>query len=142
MIDAVAEEIGGDSLTRVLSRLTDDRVNSVGGGLVGLSLAQKVTALKSWYLEDDPFMDVEATDGSYSLRERNCPFLNTALRRPVICSISVNALTRILGYRVVREETFQGGDGRCVFRVLPDQPIDPESWEFRLESEMESHATR
>lgn len=136
MIDAIAEEIGTDALTKVLARLTDDRVSAVGGGLRGLTLAQKVAALKSWYFEDDPFMDIEASGGSYSLKERNCPYLNTALRRPMLCSISVNALTRLLGYRVVREEKFQNGDGRCVFRVLQDQPIDPDSWEFRLEGEL------
>jgi predicted ArsR family transcriptional regulator len=136
MIDAVAEEIGSDALTRILSRISDDRVNSVGAGLRGLTLAQKVNALKSWYLDDDPFMDVDTSGGAYRLKERNCPFLNTAMRRPVLCSVSVNALTRILGFRVVREEKFQDGDGRCVFRVLEDQPIDPDSWEFRLESDL------
>lgn len=136
IFDAVAEEMGNDVLTKILARLTEDRVTSVGGGLRGLSLAQKVTALKSWYLEDDPYMDVEASGGAYRLKERNCPYLNTAMSRPMICSISVNALTRILGYRVVREEKFQNGDGRCVFRVLEDQPIDTESWGFRLESEV------
>jgi predicted ArsR family transcriptional regulator len=136
MLDAVAEEMGNDALTRVLARLTEDRVASVGLGLRGLTLAQKVTALKNWYLEDDPFMEIEASGGSYRLKERNCPFLNTAMRRPMLCSVSVNALTRILGYRVVREEKFQTGDGRCVFRVDEDQPIDPDTWEFQLESEL------
>jgi predicted ArsR family transcriptional regulator len=136
MIDAVAEEIGTDALTRVLARLTDDRVASVSVGLVGLTLEQKVTALKSWYLQDDPFMEIDDAGGVYRLKERNCPFLNTALRRPMLCSVSVNALTRILGYRVVRDETFQDGNGRCVFRVMEDQPIDPDTWEFRLESQL------
>ncbi len=136
MIDAVAEEMGTDALTRVLARLTDDRVASVSVGLLGLTLAQKVTALKSWYLQDDPFMEIDVSGGAYRLKERNCPFLNIAIRRPMICSISVNALTRILGYRVVREEKFQLGDGRCVFRVMEDQPIDPDTWEFRVEQQL------
>jgi predicted ArsR family transcriptional regulator len=136
MIDAVAEEIGEDAMTRVLARLTDERVTSVGLGLLGLTLAQKVTALKSWYLQDDPFMEIDVSGGAYRMKERNCPFLNTAMRRPMLCSVSVNALTRILGFRVVREEKFQLGDGRCVFRVMEDQPIDPDTWEFRLESQL------
>ncbi len=136
MIDAVAEEIGGDALNRVLSRLTDDRVAAVGQSLRGLTLAQKVMALKNWYLDDDAFMEIEATNGSYLMKERNCPYLNTAMQRPVLCSVTVNALTRVLGYRVVRDEKFQNGDGRCVFHVLEDQPIDPESWQFRLESDV------
>jgi hypothetical protein len=39
---------------------------------------------------------------------------------------------------VEREQTFQAGDGRCVFVVHTDEPIDEETWEFKLESEMTS----
>jgi hypothetical protein len=38
-----------------------------------------------------------------------------------------------LGYRVRREKRFQDGDGRCVFHVLLDQPIDREHFRFELE---------
>lgn len=135
MLDVVAQEMGPGAVTRVLERLSDDRVAAVEPSVRGMTLGQKIGALKSWYLEDDPYMDSEVREGSYRLMERNCPFLNTALQRPMLCSISVNALTKILGYRVVREEKFQNGDGRCVFRVLEDQPIDPANWKFTIEPE-------
>ena len=78
-------------------------------------------------------MTAEPHDGGYRLVERNCPFLNTAMRRPALCSVSVNALTRLLGVRVEREEKFQNGDGRCVFRVHAAQPVDAANWAFALE---------
>lgn len=133
MLDAVAEEIGEDALTRILARLADEKVAQFGAGLRGLTLAQKVATLKSWYFDNDPFMDIEEDGGTFRLVERNCPYLNTAMRRPIFCSISVNAISRVLGYRVVREERFQNGHGRCVFRVMQDQPLDPESREFVVE---------
>ena len=134
MIDAISQDFGPESVRKVLGRMTDDRVAMFEPQLRGMSLQEKIAALKSWYLEDDPYMETEAANGQYRLVERNCPFLNTALRRPSLCSISVNALTRILGYRVIREEKFQNGDGRCIFRVLVDQPVDAEP--FRLESDL------
>ena len=133
MLDAVAEEIGEGALTRVLGRMADEKVAQFGAGLRGLTLAQKVTALKNWYFDDDPFMDIEEDGGVYRLVERNCPYLNMAMRRPIFCSVSVNAISRVLGYRVVREERFQNGHGRCVFRVLEDQPIDSETHGFEIE---------
>jgi predicted ArsR family transcriptional regulator len=81
-------------------------------------------------------MAVEPVEGGYRLIERNCPFINTAMNRPSLCSVSVNALTKVLGVRVAREEKFQNGDGRCVFRVYADEPVDATTMEFRLESEM------
>ena len=59
----------------------------------------------------------------YRVIERNCPYLNAAMKRPALCSVTVNSLTRLLGVRVDREERFQNGDGRCVFRVYADEPV-------------------
>jgi predicted ArsR family transcriptional regulator len=133
MLDAVSENFGNEALLRVLARLADERVATVGPSMRGLPLEEKVLSLKNWYLEGDPYMGAETTGASYVLKERNCPFLNAALVRPMICSVTVNAMTRVLGYQVVREERFQNGDGRCVFRVMKDQPIDPENYPFELE---------
>jgi predicted ArsR family transcriptional regulator len=132
VIDAVAEELGTEAAMRVLERVSNDKVAAIAPLLEGLTLPEKIVALKNWYLADDPYMDV-AINGELRLIERNCPFYNTAMRRPALCSVSVNALTRLVGYRVEREEKFQDGDGRCVFHVLTDQPIDDAAWRFAPE---------
>lgn len=134
-IDAVSDELGPDAAKRMLKRVSDDRAATVGASLRGKSLEERVEALKNFYLEGDPHMQVEKSDGNYRLVERNCPYINTAMQRPALCSVSVNALSRILGHRVEREKKFQNGDGRCVFLVHADEPIDADTWEFKLESE-------
>ena len=123
VIDAVAEELGGEAALRVLERVSHDRVTAVAPSLEGLGLEARVEQLKNWYLAEDPFMDVEHHGDDLLLVERNCPFLNTAMRRPALCSVSVNALTRLLGVRVARQEKFQNGDGRCVFHVFVNEPV-------------------
>jgi predicted ArsR family transcriptional regulator len=133
LIDAIGEELGAEAAARVLRRVYETRVALAEGALQGMTLEQKVEALRGLYFESDPFMDVERVDGGdFRLVERNCPYFNTAMRRPVLCSVSVNALTKLLGVRVDREEKFQRGDGRCVFRIRANQPVS--DWEFRLES--------
>ncbi|HJW92341.1 MAG TPA: DNA-binding protein [Thermoanaerobaculia bacterium] len=134
VIDAIADELGSDAVTRVLSRVAEDKANVIGPMLRELTLEQRMEALKHWYLQDDPYMDTEKTADGYKLVERNCPFYNTAMQRPNLCSVSVNALTRVLGVRVYREEKFQDGDGRCVFRVMKDEKVDLEAMKFALES--------
>jgi len=131
MLDAVASELGHDAAVRVLRRVTDERVNAAEAQVRGRSLEERVNVLKSLYFESDPYMAVEpAADGFY-LVERNCPFYNTAMRRPILCNVSINALTRLLGVRVEREQRFQNGDGRCVFHVHANEPAD--GAEFRIE---------
>ncbi|HVS32670.1 MAG TPA: winged helix-turn-helix transcriptional regulator [Thermoanaerobaculia bacterium] len=134
VLDAVTEKLGAEAATKVLERLVDGKVAALEPAMRGLSLTERVATLKSWYLDDDPFMSTEEAGDGYRLVERNCPFLNTAMGRPMLCSISVNALTRLLGVRVEREERFQNGDGRCVFRIQAGEPVDVDNWTFEPES--------
>lgn len=131
VIDAVAEELGMDAAVRVLARVSNDRADALAAQVEGRTLEERLAIMKGWYVEDDPFMTQERDGDDYRLIERNCPFYNTAMNRPALCSVSVNALTRLLGVRVRREEKFQNGDGRCVFRVYTHEPVT--DWQFTLE---------
>ena len=139
LIDAIEDQLGTDVLKRVLARIADEKVAATEGSLREMPLAAKMQALKDWYLSGDPFMDVEEIDDGFRLIERNCPFINTAMRRPSLCSISVSALSNLLGVRVRREEKFQNGDGRCVFRVYARETVGKH--DFRLETEDEQSST-
>lgn len=135
LVDAVAEQLGEKALITLLAALTDQQVEHWRPKLAGKSLGERLKALKGIYFEDDSHTSVQRDAKGYMLVERNCPFLNVALRRPRLCSVTVSALTRLLGVRVVREERFQDGDRRCVFRVLADEPVDVRRFRFRLEED-------
>ncbi|HWE25754.1 MAG TPA: winged helix-turn-helix transcriptional regulator [Myxococcales bacterium] len=134
VIDAVASELGPAALERILSRLTDARVRQWEPRLVGKSLRERVEALRGVYEGEDPFMEVEEVAGGFRLVEHNCPFLNVAMERPAVCSVTVSLLSRLLGVTVVREQRFQNGDGRCSFRVIADRPRSAEAPAFQMES--------
>lgn len=136
VIDAVVEKLGAEAVKDLLASLTETRVRRFAPRLAGLPLAEKLEALRSVYLEEDPFVSVETlADGTLRLVERNCPFLSIASRRPALCSVTVSTLSQLLGYKVLREERFQRGDGRCVFRVLTGQPLATEERRFGWEPE-------
>lgn len=133
LIDTVLAQLGEDSLKQVLSSMAESRVQQWEFRLRGLNLFERVVALKDIYMENDSFIEIEQDGEDILLIERNCPFANVAMQRPTLCSVTVNVLTRLLGKQVVRKETFQNGDGRCVFRILSNQPIDTESYSFFIE---------
>lgn len=124
VLDAVAQQLGPEALTNILAELTETRVRQWEPRLRGLNLRERLEALREIYAEDDPFTDVEEDGQGLRLVERDCPFHQVAMRRPLLCSVTVSVLTRLLGVQVVREERFQNGDGRCAFRVLPDRPVE------------------
>jgi predicted ArsR family transcriptional regulator len=138
VVDTVAAQLGPEALARVLSALTETRAKQWEPRLTGKSLRERVEALKGVYEAEDPFMRVEEAPGGFQLVEQNCPFLNVALHRPGLCSVTVSLLSRLLGVQVVREERFQDGHGRCAFRVYPELPLREEERGFRPEPEPDS----
>jgi predicted ArsR family transcriptional regulator len=135
LLDTVPKLFGAKALKQLLAALTDERVRQWAPRLEGKSLEQRVTALQGLYAQEDAYMSVTMGGDGIRLVERNCPFFNVASQRPALCSVTVSALQRLLGVKVVREQRFQAGDGCCVFRVLPEQPIDGKRFRFALERE-------
>lgn len=140
LVDVVASQLGPEALDTLLAALTEQQVKRWEPRLAGKSLPERIKALKGIYDEDDAFTSVKKDARGYVLVERNCPFLNVALKRPRLCSVTVSTLTRLLGVRVVREERFQDGDRRCVFRVLEDEPVDVRSFHFAPEPQPQQAA--
>lgn len=125
LVQRVLERFGGAGVVEILSGMTDARVARWAPLLEGLSLEKKLGALMSLYEDQDAYMQVEWQEGKPALIERNCPFFNVAQKHPAICSVTVNTLERLLGFEVLREQRFQAGHGRCVFRVRLEEPRPP-----------------
>jgi predicted ArsR family transcriptional regulator len=121
---------GGKTAANVLAALAKAQVEDWSPRLEGKDIKGKLEALKGLYLKSDPFATVEADGGDYLLIERNCPFLNVAMEHPVLCSLSVSTLEMLLGRKVIREERFQSGNGRCVFRIEMDAPAPKAGFRF------------
>ena len=132
LVQHVLERFGGAGVVDILARMTEARVARWAPLLKGLALKERLKALSALYEEKDAYMQVEWREGAPALIERNCPFFNVAQKHPAICSVSVNTLERLLGFKVVREQRFQAGHGRCAFRVRLDEPR-PDGTAFSLE---------
>ncbi len=136
ILETIGLKLGPADLRKLLSTLTETRVKKWQALLAGKSLSEKVKSLKDLYLAKDPFTSVSETSDGFRLVEGNCPFLNVASRQPALCSVSVFALTQLLGVKVVREERFQSGDGRCVFHIYKNKPVKQKALNFQLEPEL------
>jgi len=121
VVHAVAERFGPQAPEEIWAAVADARTRGWQHLLERPDLRQRIEALRDLYARKDAYTRVEAHADGYDLVELNCPFLNIALEHPGVCSTSVNMLTRVLGRRVVREQRFQEGAGRCVFRVYANQ---------------------
>lgn len=127
LIDAVSQ-LGPTVARDVLGRIVDAQVAAWEPRLKGKSDLEKAEALRALYFDADGFMDVRREGKDLLLVERNCPYLEVAQQRPALCGVSVNVLARLFGARVVREERFQAGHGRCVFRIRAGEPRPPKRY--------------
>jgi predicted ArsR family transcriptional regulator len=131
----VSNFLGKDVLINLLSAMVEERIRQWEPKLNGLSTLERLDALKDFYKDDDSFMEVENKDHVFSLIERNCPFHNVAMQRPILCSVSVSVLTHLLGCSVKREKRLQNGDGCCAFRVNMDEPISENTSRIIIEEQ-------
>jgi len=118
-----------------LAAITEGKVNALRDSISPASVAKDIEALRSIYHADDPYTDVETSEHGYRLIERNCPYLQFAIERPLFCSTTVSALRRLTNREVVREERFQDRDGRCVFHIYMDAPVRGARQKLRFERE-------
>lgn len=132
LVQYVHQSFGGAGVVEILARMTDARVRRWAPLLEGLTVREKIKALSALYEDKDAYMQVDWREGAPALIEHNCPFFNVAQKHPAICSVSVNTLERLLGCKVVREQSFQAGHGRCVFRLRLEERRSQDS-AFALE---------
>jgi len=137
LIDTLVDAGGESALFDVLRRITDENVKKWAHRLQGKSLEEKLEALKGIYIDQDPFVTVEADGEDLLFIERNCPYLNVAHEKPELCGITVSTLTRLTGRQVKREKKFQNGDRRCTFRVMRKSPVGNQDFRFAYENELQ-----
>jgi predicted ArsR family transcriptional regulator len=124
LIDALRAELQPNDALKIFGAVADDTVRRLEPTLHSLPIEKKVEALKSFYRDGDTYMVSTGDGDEFIVVERNCPFYNVAMQRPVICDISVSAMSRLLGVQVERDKSFQNGDGCCMFRVHVKRPVN------------------
>ena len=122
MLDALTG-LGPAALKALLARVADDQVAGWGaqagredGGAEGPGVDRALHGGRRLH-------GAARDGGDLLLIEKNCPYLEVALKRPALCSVSVNVLARLLNAQVVREERFQEGHRRAACSGSNGAPV-------------------
>lgn len=119
-LTAVRRNFGDDALRRVLRSRADELIARFGEKLGGRNFDERVKNLTreidaKGYLADARRMK----DGSYRLRQRNCPIESVAVAYPQICEEELRVYREVLGCEVVCECRIADGARKCDFRIVP-----------------------
>ncbi|MBL8186498.1 MAG: DeoR family transcriptional regulator [Acidobacteria bacterium] len=113
-------QFGEDALLKVLSARADELIAQLKEQLAELSFDERVRELTSvinakGYLAETRKMK----DGSYRLRQRNCPTENVAVAYPHVCEEEIRVYREALGCEIIRECRIADGAQQCEYRIVP-----------------------
>jgi predicted ArsR family transcriptional regulator len=119
---------GERGVLRVIAGVADDLIALLKPQLEGLDFDKKVRRLAS--LINERGFDVmlrKLPDGSYLMRQRNCPMLAVASAHIQVCNEELRLYRQLLGTEVFRECRIASGAGSCDYRVLPPRSANKSS---------------
>ncbi len=117
---AIRRNFGDEAMRRVLRSRADELIARLEEGLSGRGFDERVRGLAreidaKGYLAEARRMK----DGSYRLRQRNCPIENVAVAYPQVCEEELRIYREVLGCDVVCECRIADGARKCDFRIVP-----------------------
>src|SRR5262245_43416801 len=117
-LTAVRRNFGDDALRRVLRSRADELIAQFEEKLGGRNFDERLKSLTreinaKGYLADARRLK----DGSYRLRQRNCPIESVAVAYPQVCEEELRVYREVLGCEVVCECRIADGARKCDFHI-------------------------
>ncbi|MGH7775907.1 MAG: helix-turn-helix transcriptional regulator [Candidatus Dormibacterales bacterium] len=122
MVLTEVQEMGGpQALDEVFERVAHRHADAISPGMESLSFDEKLDRVVEWIGRAGTLADrAEGPDG-ITVSIHNCPFRNTALKFPQVCTITPHLLSSLLGVPVSQDRSIHRRDTHCSF-VLQRPP--------------------
>ena len=118
MVLQEVQEMGGpEALDEVFSRVAARHANAIERDLVGHSFDDKLRFVVAWIGRAGTLAEQTETEEGVKVTIHNCPFRNTALKFPQVCTITPHLMTRLLGTAVSQADSIHRRDPYCSFVV-------------------------
>lgn len=126
MVLTELQEMGGpEMLDEVFRRVAERQAGGVVADLDGLSFEDKLERLVAWIRRAGTLAEKQEAEDGVRVIIHNCPFRNTALKFPQICTITPHLLVRLLGAPVSQAHSIHRRDPYCSFLVQRPETARP-----------------
>jgi predicted ArsR family transcriptional regulator len=123
MVLQEVQEMGGEeALDEIFARVAARHAEAIEKDLVGLDFDQKLKRVVAWISRAGTLAEQTETDEGIKVTIHNCPFRNTALKFPQVCSITPHLMSRLTGGAVSQAESIHRHDPYCSFVVQRPSP--------------------
>jgi predicted ArsR family transcriptional regulator len=111
-------EMGGPALLdEVFERVAARHAGAIEKQLTGLDFEEKLERVVESIRRAGTLAEQEETGDGVRVTIHNCPFRNTALKYPQVCTITPRLLVKLLGAQVSQEASIHRRDPYCSFLV-------------------------
>src|SRR4029077_19250936 len=118
MVLQEVQEMGGpDALDEVFSRVAARHARAIEPTLDGLDFDEKLRRVVTWIGRAGTLAEQTETTEGVKVTIHNCPFRNTALKFPQVCTITPQLMSRLLGASISQADSIHRHDPYCSFVV-------------------------
>jgi len=126
MVLQEVQEMGGpEALDEVFARVAQRHATAIESKLEGLDFDEKLRSVVAWIGRAGTLAEQTETPEGVKVTIHNCPFRNTALKFPQVCTITPQLLTRLLDAAVSQADSIHRHDSYCSFVVQRPAASDP-----------------
>jgi predicted ArsR family transcriptional regulator len=118
MVLQEVQEMGGpEALDEVFARVAARHADAIEKDLEGLGFDEKLKRVVAWIARAGTL--AEQTEDAEGVRVtiHNCPFRNTALKFPQVCTITPQLISQLIGTSVSQSDSIHRRDPYCSFVV-------------------------
>src|SRR6266704_1924384 len=116
MVLQEVQEMGGpEALDDIFARVGARHASVIERDLEGLDFDQKLNRVVAWIGRAGTLAEQTETAEGVKVTIHNCPFRNTALKFPQVCTITPQLMSRLLGTNISQADSIHRHDPYCSF---------------------------
>ncbi|HET9780287.1 MAG TPA: helix-turn-helix domain-containing protein [Candidatus Dormibacteraeota bacterium] len=118
MVLQEVQEMGGpDALDDIFARVAARHAQVIMHDLDGLDFDEKLRRVVAWIGRAGTLVEQTESAEGVKVTIHNCPFRNTALKFPQVCTITPQLISRLTGAAISQAESIHRRDPYCSFVV-------------------------
>lgn len=118
MVLQEVQEIGGpEALDEIFARVAARHADAIEHDIEDLDFDAKLKRVVAWIGRAGTLADQQEVAEGVQITIHNCPFRNTALKFPQVCTITPHLMSRLLGTAVSQSDSIHRHDPYCSFVV-------------------------
>jgi predicted ArsR family transcriptional regulator len=118
MVLQEVQEMGGpDALDEVFARVAARHASAMERDFDGLEFDEKLRRVVAWIGRAGTLVEQTESPEGVKVTIHNCPFRNTALKFPQVCSITPQLISRLTGAAISQADSIHRRDPYCSFVV-------------------------